>query len=245
MASPASARKASRKQGAPVCDRSSCGSPARVPRQGGRHPMESALYVSLSSQLALENRLDTIADNVANAEHGRLPRDGSEVRPADLALGGSGRLLRLAGQGLSVDPFGRTEEDRQRAGFRRQGRWLVRDRHAGRSGADARRPVLHDARTATSSTIKGYPVLDAGGAPDPARSHRRDAGRRSGRLADPERQARRRDRALQRRSRRRLHPVRELRRDPGQAPLNRSSTGPTRASCRAMSRSRTSIRSPR
>ncbi|MBN9269304.1 MAG: flagellar biosynthesis protein FlgF, partial [Mesorhizobium sp.] len=29
--------------------------------------MQDSLYVSLSSQLALQKRLDTIADNVANA----------------------------------------------------------------------------------------------------------------------------------------------------------------------------------
>ena len=37
--------------------------------------MQDGLYVALSSQIALEKRLDTIADNVANIEHGRLPRD--------------------------------------------------------------------------------------------------------------------------------------------------------------------------
>ncbi len=126
--------------------------------------METALYVSLSSQLALENRLDTIADNVANAS--TVGFRATEVKFDQL-------VSRSATADVSYVSPGQDYLSTQSGGLKKTGNgldfavkgdgWFAIDTPAGQV-------LTRDGRfTMTPSgslvTIKGYPVLDAGGAP--------------------------------------------------------------------------------
>jgi len=126
--------------------------------------MDSALYVALSSQIALERRLTTIADNVANA--GTVGFRATEVKfdqlisrsqGADVSYVSSGEdYLSTASGGLK-----KTGNDFD---FAVQGEaWFAINTPAGQTLTRDGRFTM--TQTGDLVTIMGYPVLDAGGAP--------------------------------------------------------------------------------
>ena len=102
--------------------------------------MQNGLYVAISAQVALERRLETIADNIANmntvgyrATGVSFETEMAEVRRREARL----RLVRF---GLYVPARRGIGEDRQPARFRCAGRRLVRDSDAARARLYPRRP---------------------------------------------------------------------------------------------------------
>ena len=125
--------------------------------------MKNGLYVSLSAQISLERRLETIASNIANANTPGYRVDGVTFA-SELAKAGDAKVAFVnEGEGYISNRAGR-DHDRQPARRCRPGRRLARraverpdDLHARRPHADERnrRPGLDDRRA----------VLDAAGAP--------------------------------------------------------------------------------
>ena len=203
--------------------------------------MQNGLYVAVSAQVALERRLETIADNIANMNTvgyratacrsrrkwpGPATRPSTTCRPAPTicraALGGlikTDNPLDFAVQGDGW--FGIQTPS---------GTAYTRD---GRARID---------ESGTLRTLNGDPILDAGGAPILVDSAAGPLDRRRRRHDHPERPAGRRDRPLRHRSGRQPDASGEFgRRIPTSRP-GRSSTSPATASSRARSRARTSIR---
>jgi flagellar basal-body rod protein FlgF len=132
--------------------------------------MDSALYVALSSQVALERRLTTLADNVANAN--TVGFRATEIKfenlvdrrkPADVDFVSTGETYlstRTGGFQNTGNPLD----------FAVQGEaWFAIDTPAGQVLTRDGRFTMTEAGQLV--TINGYPVLDAGGAPlqlDPA-----------------------------------------------------------------------------
>jgi len=125
--------------------------------------MDSALYVALSSQVALEKRLTTLADNVANAN--TVGYRATEVkfeqlvdkrRPADVAFVSSGENY------LSTDSGG-LKQTGNALDFAVQGDgWFAIETPSGMAlTRDGRFTMAPDGALVT---LNGYPVLDAGGA---------------------------------------------------------------------------------
>ena len=106
--------------------------------------MQNGLYVALSSQIALEKRLDTIADNVANASTVGFRATGVKFEDVVSGLGAKSVSFVSTGEHLSVDRARRHDADRQSVRLRHPGRCLVRHRDAWRHSHDARRPLLDD-----------------------------------------------------------------------------------------------------
>ncbi len=106
--------------------------------------MQDGLYVALSSQMALEKRLNTIADNVANTSTVGFRATG--VKFEDV-VSGLGQTSRSPSSPRATPTFrtrnGRAARDRQPLRFRHPGRRLVRHRDAGRHRHDPRRPLHH------------------------------------------------------------------------------------------------------
>jgi len=126
--------------------------------------MDSALYVSLSSQLALENRLNTIADNVANAT--TVGFRSTEVKFDQLISRSPGTDVSYVTSGkdyLSTTSGGLTKTGNQLDFAVKGSGWFALDTPAGqvltRDGRFSMTP-----NGALISTM-GYPVLDAGGSP--------------------------------------------------------------------------------
>ncbi|TPW25757.1 flagellar basal-body rod protein FlgF [Pararhizobium mangrovi] len=126
--------------------------------------MQSALYVSLSSQLALEKRLTTIADNVANsgtagfrATQVKFDQLVSRSRTADVSYVSSGKDF-LSTQSGSLEQTGNDLD------FAVKGDgWFALDTPAGQVLTRDGRFSMTPAGDLVST--RGYPVLDAGGAP--------------------------------------------------------------------------------
>ncbi|HET7412693.1 MAG TPA: flagellar basal-body rod protein FlgF [Pararhizobium sp.] len=126
--------------------------------------MESSLYVSLSSQLALEKRLTTIADNVANA--GTVGFRATEVKFDQLISRSPGVDVSYVSPGddyLSTKSGG-LEKTGNALDFAVKGNgWFAINTPAGqvltRDGRFSMTP------TGALVSTMGYPVLDAGGAP--------------------------------------------------------------------------------
>jgi flagellar basal-body rod protein FlgF len=126
--------------------------------------METGIYVALSSQIALEKRLTTIADNVANAN--TVGFRATEVK-FDQVMKKAGKVeVEYVGQGAeflstqngALTPTGNTLDFAIRGtSFFQiqtpQGAALTRD------GRFSLTP------TGNLVTVEGYPVLDAGGSP--------------------------------------------------------------------------------
>ncbi|MDP3897570.1 MAG: flagellar basal-body rod protein FlgF [Mesorhizobium sp.] len=132
--------------------------------------MQNGLYVALSSQIALERRLTTIADNVANA--GTVGFRATQVKFEDIVTG-------TGANSISFVSTGGTYLSDVKGGFRNTGNQLdfaIRgDAWFGIETPDG--PVMtRDGRfTMLQSgqivSVEGYPVLDASGTPlqvDPA-----------------------------------------------------------------------------
>ena len=125
--------------------------------------MGGNLYVSLSAQVALEKRLDTVASNIANMSTAGYRADGvsfSSVlskagdRPATFVGTGTNYISRAQGSATQTDnPFDvAVQGDAWFAIKTPDGTAYTRD---GR---------MQMSQTGELKTLNGYPVLDAGGA---------------------------------------------------------------------------------
>ena len=132
--------------------------------------MQDGLYVALSAQIALEKRLTTIADNVANMNTAGFRATG--VRFDDLVTGaGSNRLdFTSSGETFLNAAKGAVTQTGNPFDFAVRGdAWFSIDTPAGQV-------MTRDGRFSMTPegglvTLEGHPVLDAGGAPiqlDPA-----------------------------------------------------------------------------
>jgi len=126
--------------------------------------MQSPLYVSLSSQLALQQRLDTISANIANASTAGYRADN--VNFASLVTSPRAGSVAFVGQGQQV-------VDRRMGPLQPTGNsldvaiegdgWLALQTPAGVAYSRDGRLKLSNSGQLVSTT--GYPVLDAGRAP--------------------------------------------------------------------------------
>ncbi len=122
--------------------------------------MQPSLYVALSSQIALENRLNTIADNVANSSTiGYRP---TEIRFESLvneetAFVSDGQTY------LSTRGGGLTQTGSMLDFAVQGGGWFAIETPAGLALTRDGRFTISDAGELV--TLSGYPVLDPGGAP--------------------------------------------------------------------------------
>ena len=164
--------------------------------------MQNGLYVSLSAQVALERRLETIADNVANMNTVGYRATACRFEAA-FAKAGDDQLAYVSrGSDFISRRSGAVDQDRQSARFRRAGRRLVRDPDARQASSIRATAACRSTNAGELQTLNGYPVLDAGGAPillDPNAGPPTIA--RDG-MITPERHAGRRDRPLRDRRRR-------------------------------------------
>ena len=126
--------------------------------------MQSGLYVALSSQIALEKRLNTIADNVANASTVGFRATG--VKFEDVVSGLDDKALSFVSSGDTYisDANGPLRETGNPFDFAVKGNaWFGIETPGGAvMTRDGRFTLTENGELVT---IEGYPVLDAGGAP--------------------------------------------------------------------------------
>lgn len=126
--------------------------------------MQNGLYVSLSSQIALEKRLTTLADNVANM--GTVGFRATQVKFEDLAFGLGEKSISFASAGDSyLSPTaGNLQETGNPFDFAIQGNaWFGIQTPAGVvMTRDGRFTMTEGGQL---MTLEGHPVVDAGGAP--------------------------------------------------------------------------------
>jgi flagellar basal-body rod protein FlgF len=126
--------------------------------------MQDSLYVSLSAQMALQRRLDTLADNVANASTVGFRATG--IRFKDVVSGVGQNSVSFASSGdtyLSL-AHGSLTETGNPFDFAIQGdAWFALETPAGTVMTRDGRFSLNE--NGELMSIEGYPVLDAGGAP--------------------------------------------------------------------------------
>lgn len=126
--------------------------------------MQDSLYVALSSQIALERRLDTIADNVANASTVGFRATG--VKFEDVVSGTGSRSVSFASSGKTYlsGAHGALTETGNPFDFAVQGdAWFAIDTPAGTVMTRDGRFSMNE--NGELMSIEGYPVLDSGGAP--------------------------------------------------------------------------------
>ncbi|MBY5807864.1 flagellar basal-body rod protein FlgF [Rhizobium leguminosarum] len=129
--------------------------------------MQSGLYVSLSSQMALEKRLTTIADNMANVNTTGFR--ATEVKFDEMVTATKNKLnTKVAFVSQGNDYLNEGNGELQHTGnmldFAIKGdAWFALDTPAGRVLTRDGRFTIKD--TGELVSIRGYPVLDAGGAP--------------------------------------------------------------------------------
>ena len=126
--------------------------------------MDTSLYVSLSSQLALERRLNTIANNVANANTTGF-RAG-QIKFEEVLDGVSPTAPSFVSEGQSYlsEQSGSVTETGASLDFAIQGdAWFAAETPAGTIvSRDGRFKMLD---TGELVTLEGHAVLDSGGAP--------------------------------------------------------------------------------
>ena len=126
--------------------------------------MQDGLYVALSSQIALERRLNTIADNVANASTVGFRATGVKFEDVVSGLGQNSVSFASAGETYLSTKSGSLRETDNPFDFAIQGdAWFGIETPSGIVMTRDGRFSLLD--TGELVTIEGYPVLDAGGAP--------------------------------------------------------------------------------
>jgi flagellar basal-body rod protein FlgF len=126
--------------------------------------MQDSLYVALSSQIALERRLDTIADNVANASTIGFRATG--VKFEDVVSGTGSKSVSFASSGKTYlsGAHGALTETGNPFDFAIQGNaWFAIDTPAGTVMTRDGRFSMNE--NGELMSIEGYPVLDSGGAP--------------------------------------------------------------------------------
>lgn len=126
--------------------------------------MQSGLYVALSSQMALDKRLTTIADNVANTSTVGFHATGVKFEDIVSGLGDKSVSFASAGDTYLSTRAGPLRETGNSLDFAIRGEaWFAIETPRG--------PVMtRDGRFSMLDTgelisLEGYPVLDAGGAP--------------------------------------------------------------------------------
>ena len=126
--------------------------------------MQDSLYVSLSAQIALQRRLDTIADNVANASTVGFRATG--IRFQDVVSGAGQKSVSFASSGntyLSAANGSLTQTNNP-FDFAIQGdAWFALETPGGTIMTRDGRFSMNE--NGELMSIEGYPVLDAGGAP--------------------------------------------------------------------------------
>jgi flagellar basal-body rod protein FlgF len=126
--------------------------------------MQDGLYVALSSQIALEKRLNTIADNVANSS--TIGYRATGVKFEDVVSGLDDKSLSFvtSGDTYMSDAAGPLRETGNPFDFAIKGNaWFGIETPAGTvMTRDGRFTLTENGELVT---IEGYPVLDAGGAP--------------------------------------------------------------------------------
>lgn len=123
--------------------------------------MQDSLYVALSAQVALEKRMNTIADNVANMNTVGFRATG--VRFEDVLNAGGDVAFASAGDTFIAGNRGDLRQTGNAFDFAVQGdAWFGIDTPAGTVMTRDGRFTLTD--TGALVTLEGYPVLDAGGA---------------------------------------------------------------------------------
>lgn len=126
--------------------------------------MQNGLYVALSSQVALENRLRTIADNVANMS--TVGYRSTEISFEDVTngLATSSMSFTSAGDTYLSGISGSLRQTQNPFDFAIQGdAWFSIETPAGPvMTRDGRFSMLENGELVT---LEGYAVLDAGGAP--------------------------------------------------------------------------------
>ncbi len=126
--------------------------------------MQDGLYVALSSQIALEKRLNTIADNVANSS--TIGYRATGVKFEDVVSGLTDKAISFVTSGDTYisDANGPLRETGNPLDFAIKGNaWFGIETPAGTVMTRDGRFTLTE--NGEMVTIEGYPVLDAGGAP--------------------------------------------------------------------------------
>jgi flagellar basal-body rod protein FlgF len=126
--------------------------------------MQSALYVALSAQVALEKRLNTVANNVANVNTGGFRAD--EVKFEEVLSTTAKEAVSFASSGENfisrrAGPMNKTDNPLDVA-IQGDG-WLAFN--APNGVAYTRDGRMKMSENGDLQTLNGYPVLDAGGAP--------------------------------------------------------------------------------
>lgn len=126
--------------------------------------MQNGLYVALSSQIALEKRLTTIADNVANIGTVGFRATGVKFEDVVSGLGQKSVSFTSPGNTYLSGTSGPMKQTGNQFDFAIQGdAWFGIDTPAGTvMTRDGRFTMLE---TGQLVTLEGHPVLDAGGAP--------------------------------------------------------------------------------
>ncbi len=126
--------------------------------------MQDGLYVALSSQIALEKRLNTIADNVSNSSTIGFRATGVKFEDVVSGLGDKSLSFASAGDTYISDVNGPMRETGNPFDFAIQGdAWFAIETPVGTVMTRDGRFSMNDAGELVS--IEGYAVLDAGAAP--------------------------------------------------------------------------------
>ena len=126
--------------------------------------MQNGLYVALSSQIALEKRLNTIADNVANASTIGFRATGVKFEDVVSGLDDKALSFVTSGDTYISNTNGPLRETGNPFDFAIKGdAWFGIETPAGTVMTRDGRFTLTENGELVS--IEGYPVLDAGGAP--------------------------------------------------------------------------------
>ena len=126
--------------------------------------MQDGLYVALSSQIALEKRLNTIADNVANASTVGFRATGVKFEDVVSGLDDKALSFVTSGDTYISSTNGPLRETGNQFDFAVKGNaWFGIETPGGTvMTRDGRFTLTENGELVT---IEGYPVLDAGGAP--------------------------------------------------------------------------------
>jgi len=126
--------------------------------------VQNSLYVALSSQIALQRRLDTIADNVANAGTVGFKATGIEISDVVAGFGDDAVSFTSTGGTYIGSQPGTLRETGNPFDFAVQGdAWFAIQTPAGVVMTRDGRFTMLD--TGELVTLNGYPVLDPGGTP--------------------------------------------------------------------------------
>jgi flagellar basal-body rod protein FlgF len=126
--------------------------------------VQDGLYVALSSQIALERRLNTIADNVANASTVGFRATGVKFEDVVSGLGQKSVAFVSTGDTYLSTASGGMRETGNPFDFAIKGdAWFGIETPAGTVMTRDGRFTLQESGALV--TVEGYPVLDAGGAP--------------------------------------------------------------------------------